>query len=60
MEKSTIRITSVLKVEVGTQLKNYNLTESQKSKKMDDRIAQTKCNTGTMPCDTIIKTLLEM
>jgi len=57
MEKSTSRITSLLKVE--TQLKKYNLAESQKAKSWIMGLLKQNGILGIMPCDTIIKTLLE-
>lgn len=61
MEKSTSRITSLLKVEMETQLKKYNLAGagSQKSKSWIMGLLKQNGILGIMPCDTIIKTSLE-
>lgn len=59
MEKNTSRISSVLKVEMETQLKKYNLAESQKTKSWIMGLLKQNGILGIMPCDTIIKTSLE-
>lgn len=59
MEKSTSRITSLLKVEMETKLKKYNLAESEEAKSWIMGLLKQNGILGIMPCDTIIKTSLE-
>lgn len=59
MEKSTSRITSLLKVEMETQFKKCNLAESQQAKRWIMGLLKQNGVLGMMPCDIIIKTSIE-